>query len=126
MQNEGIYKLDNKARYVSLKNSEGVNTGITIDPSRDPNFRQNLIRATDMNPGRNVHAHHTFPIEHSPEFIKQGIDPNKYGSWWNGSSHLANAKAYSNAWSQFFESNTNPSQVQIFQEALRLKQLFGY
>ncbi len=126
MPEENFFKLDNKTRYITIKNSEGVNSGIIIDPSRDPNFRQNLINASGINPGKNVHAHHNFPIEHASDFIKHGIDPNKYGSWWNGSQHLSSAKAYNNAWSQFFQSHSNPSQNQIFQEALRLKQLFGY
>jgi hypothetical protein len=87
-----------------------------------------LIKASGINPGSKVHAHHIFPIERGPDFVKAGIDVNKYGAWWEGTSHLSNARAYNQAWKEFFDSfiNSTPTQMQIYQKALDLKIMYGY
>ncbi len=38
------------------------------------NARNNLKRLTEMNPPRNVHAHHVFPQEFGESFLKKGIN----------------------------------------------------
>lgn len=115
----GIFYLENAKS--AVKYSDGVPSKII----RDPNFRKNLISVSGMNPGKAAHAHHVFPLEYSVNFNNAGINPNSYGAWW-GSGHIKNAYNYNQAWSSFFRSNPGASQSKIFEEALKLKNLFGY
>jgi hypothetical protein len=67
-----------------------------------------------------------FPVRESDKFVKAGIDINKYGAWWETGSHLKNANQYNEAWRTFFRPGFNPTQYQIWQEAFRLKGIYGY
>lgn len=116
---EGIFYLDN------AKNAIKYSDGVPIQVVRDPNFRNNLISASGVNPGSAAQAHHIFPLEYAIDFNKAGINPNSYGAWW-GPGHLNNAYNYNQAWGSFFLANPGASQSQIFREAIRLKVIFDY
>ena len=119
MPDKGIFYLDN------AKNAIKYSDGVPIQVVRDPNFRNNLISSSGVNPGSAAQAHHIFPLEHAINFHNAGINPNSYGAWW-GAGHLNNAYNYNQAWGSFFRANPGASQSQIFSEAIRLKILFGY
>jgi hypothetical protein len=59
------------------------------------------------------------------EYYPFGINPNSYGAWWSP-GHISNAYKYNQAWSSFFLNYPEANQSQIFQEAFRLKSIFGY
>ena len=118
----GIFKLDIKENYRFLK----VNTPDGVKYVRDPNFRSNLIKTSGLNPGKLSQAHHVFPQKFAHEFAKAGIDVNEYGAWWTTEIHLSNSSSYNSCWKSFFKTNINPSRYQIFEEAYRLKSIFGY
>jgi hypothetical protein len=88
------------------------------------NFRVNLSRLTRKLPS-NAHAHHVFPQKFKQEFAKRGININnpKFGSWWEASSYLKNAKAYNTQWQNFL--NTNPNTSQIFKFGRQLMNQYG-
>jgi RHS repeat-associated protein len=117
--NSGIHFFD------KAKEAVQYSDGIPVKIVRDPNFRSNLISSTGINPGRNIHAHHVFPMEYAPQFQQAGINPNSYGAWW-GTGHLSNASSYNQAWGNFFRNSPNATKSDILIEALRLKNLFGY
>jgi hypothetical protein len=53
----------------------------------------------------------------------QNIHDPKFGAWWEKTSHLRNASAYSAAWERFLQ--TNPSQAQILDFARQLATQYG-
>ena len=116
--NSQIYYLEN-AKY-STQEVDGIQ--ITL---RDPNFRRNLISASGIDPGQAAQAHHVFPLKYANFFRSAGINPNSYGAWW-GQGHLQNAYRYNQAWGQFFYSNPNANQQEIFNFAIQLKLQFKY
>ncbi|KAF0203983.1 MAG: hypothetical protein FD170_672 [Bacteroidetes bacterium] len=120
LSDEGsINFLDNAKS--AIKYSDGIPTQVV----RDPNFRMNLITASGVNPGQSAHAHHIFHLEYVAQFQRAGINPNSYGSWW-GAGHLKNAYNYNKAWGSFFSANPEAPASKIFEEAYKLKILFGY
>jgi hypothetical protein len=121
MPDEGIYVLNDSKTSVTMDIR-----GDGIKYLRDINFRGNLIDATGFDPGGLAHAHHIFPHKYAAEFSRVGVNINRYGSWWETTSHLQNAGKYNDTWGQFFRLNTNPTKLQIYNEAIRLKNLFGY
>ncbi|TAF71905.1 MAG: DUF2380 domain-containing protein [Bacteroidetes bacterium] len=89
------------------------------------NFRSNLIKATGLNPGKALQAHHVFPQKFESIFGSKGInihDP-KFGSWWETTSHLKNASGYNEAWRQFLR--TDPSTSQIIEKGRQIMQQYG-
>jgi hypothetical protein len=118
---EGIYVLNN-GENSSLTRIQGDE----IKFVRDPNFRQNLIKSSGIDPGSEAQAHHLFPVKYAEYFNKVGVDVNRYGAWWETSSHLQNAFNYNQAWGEFIINNPTPNKMQILQEALNLKSIFGY
>ncbi len=77
---------------------------------------------TEMNPSRNVHAHHVFPQKFEKIFLKKGInihDP-KNMTWWEASPHLRAAKSYNAEWYDFFEVNNQATKTQILRHGERL------
>jgi hypothetical protein len=121
MPDEGIYVLDDAKTSLQMDVS-----GDGIKFLRDPNFRGNLIDATGVDPGGLAQAHHIFPQKYAIEFSRAGVDVNRYGAWWETTSHLQNATKYNNAWGNFFRITPNPTKLQIYNEALKLKNLYGY
>lgn len=121
MPDEGIYVLDDAKTSIQMDVS-----GDGVKFLRDPNFRGNLIDATGGDPGGLAQAHHIFPQKYAIEFSRAGVDVNRYGAWWETSSHLQNAAKYNNAWGEFFRITPNPTKIQIYYEALKLKNLYGY
>ncbi|MEM6738419.1 MAG: DUF2380 domain-containing protein, partial [Bacteroidota bacterium] len=100
-----LYKA-NKA-IVAAKSSNTVFRSFTKS-----NFRTNLGRLTGKVPA-NSQAHHVFPQKFGTQFSKRGInihDP-KFGTWWETSSHLKNARGYNAAWESFLSTNPNQSQI---------------
>jgi hypothetical protein len=118
---KNMYTLDNQTPLMKM-----TGDGIQNPYWRDPSFRPNLIKASGIDPGKAAQAHHIFPAQHGNKFTKVGIDVNRYGAWWETASHLKNAYQYNQAWDAFFYQNTNPTQWQIYSEALRLKSIYGY
>lgn len=93
------------------------------------NFRHNLMFLTQRNPGRNVHAHHVFPVELEAQFESAGIDIHdpRFGAWWEAGPHIDNAAAYNEQWRNFFAMHTNPepNREQILDEGREIMALFG-
>ena len=87
------------------------------------NYRENLIRLTGVDPGKEVHAHHVFPQHLRDRFAEIGIniDDPKYLTWW-GPGHLSNAKEYNAKWAEFLE--TKPTVHQILQKGKEI--MSGY
>ena len=73
-----------------------------------------------------MQAHHIFPQKYALEFSRAGVNVNRYGAWWETSSHLSWATDYNNAWGDFFLMNPNPTKLQIYNEAIRLRSIFGF
>lgn len=75
----------------------------------------------------NAHAHHVFPKKFFKEFSDAGININdpKFGTWWESTSHLSNAKAYNDAWSTFFSANSAPKIDQILEYGRTLMSQYG-
>ena len=84
---------------------------------------------TQRNPGRNVHAHHVFPVELEAQFESAGIDIHdpRFGAWWEAGPHIDNAAAYNEQWRNFFAMHTNPepNREQILDEGREIMALFG-
>lgn len=87
------------------------------------NYRYNLQVLTGKS-GVGMDAHHIFPQARRFQsyFRKAGInihDP-KNLVWWESKAHRSAARAYNNAWSDFFRANPNATgqQIQIFGESL--------
>jgi RHS repeat-associated protein len=121
---DNTYILDNQPQLTKL-GSDGINIAKSTN-FRDPNFRANLIKASGFDPGKTAQAHHVFPAAYGKEFAVAGVDVNRYGVWWETGSHLKNAYQYNQAWKEFFRVTSNPTQTQIYNEALKLKMQFGY
>ena len=119
-QNSGseIYYLENAKH--TIKEVDGLRFTL-----RDPNFRNNLISASGIDPGSAAQAHHVFPLKYSSFFESAGINPNSYGAWW-GEGHLQNAYRYNQAWRQFIRVYPNANQQDIYNFAIRLKLQFKY
>ena len=82
------------------------------------NYRHNLKVLTGIDPGSSIQAHHVFPREFEGYFHRCGMnihDP-KYLAWWQGTSHMQNAKDYIIAWNAFKHKNPNPSIELILQK----------
>jgi hypothetical protein len=94
------------AIYVLMGAGKGAGGGFKA--FTEDNFRDNLSRLTGQLP-ENAHAHHVFPQKLAVEFQKVGInvhDP-RFGAWWEKSSHLKNAAAYTRLWERYMvESHT--------------------
>jgi RHS repeat-associated protein len=121
---EGLYTLNNKPQPIKLT-GDGIK--LPSDPSwRDPNFRANLIEASGIDPGKTAQAHHLFPLKYGKQFLDAGVDPNRYGAWWSTASHSANSAAYNQSWGTFFQQVSSPSKLQLYNEMLRLRIIFGY
>jgi RHS repeat-associated protein len=82
-------------------------------PETAGNFRHNLGVETGATPPGSIHAHHVFPREFSDDFISAGINQHhpRYGSWWEGTSHLRNASRYNLEWEEFLSGS--PSRLEI-------------
>ncbi len=117
---EGMYVLDNTKRQVLLNPQTDEIKYIRAD-----NFRQSLVEASGINPA-NAQAHHVFPQTFAEKFSRAGVDVNRYGVWWETTSHLKNANQYNQAWKVFFDTYSAPTKMQIYQEALRLKSWYGF
>jgi RHS repeat-associated protein len=90
------------------------------------NFRSNLADLTGVNPF-GYHAHHVFPVAFQSRF--QGIiDVNnpKYGSWWESSSHLSNARAYNNYWRAFFRDHPDATYTDVLSYGRLLAGNYGF
>jgi hypothetical protein len=118
---KNMYALDNQTPLMKM-----TGDGIPNPNWRDPNFRANLIKASGIDPGKAAQAHHIFPARYGNEFAKAGVDINRYGAWWETGSHLKNAYQYNQSWEIFFRETSNPTRMQIYQEALKLKSMYGY
>lgn len=84
-------------------------------PFTEDNFRENLARLTGRLP-KEAHAHHVFPRQLAKRFQGLGInihDP-KFGAWWEQSTHLKNAAAYTQRWVKFFDGRPTVEQVLQF------------
>ena len=89
------------------------------------NFRHNLGQLTGKLPS-NAQAHHVFPQKFADKFAgKVNIHNPKYGAWWETSSHLKNARAYNQAWEQFFIRNPNATSGQILNQGRSLMGRYG-
>ena len=49
----------------------------------------------------------------------------KYLTWWQGTSHMKNAKGYNLKWDEFRTANSNPSVEQILKEGKRIMSGYG-
>jgi hypothetical protein len=100
-------------------------TGGGFKPFTEANFRENLAQLTGELP-EGAHAHHVFPQKLAEKFQKAGInvhDP-RFGAWWERSSHLKNAGAYTKRWEEFFLKN--PTVEQILQHGRDLAGEYGF
>ncbi|MFL5345943.1 MAG: hypothetical protein ACJ8AT_14225 [Hyalangium sp.] len=89
------------------------------------NFRENLARLTGRMP-KEAHAHHVFPQQLAKRFQELGInihDP-RFGAWWDQSSHLKNAAAYTRKWVKFFDGK--PTFEQALQYGRDLAGEYGF
>jgi RHS repeat-associated protein len=120
---EGLYVLDDAKTIAQL--SPGSDA---INYLREPSitYRANLVHASGFDPGPLARAHHPFPVEYAEDFAKAGVRVNRYGTWWETVSHGQFAKAYNAAWGEFFLRNPNPTKLEIYNELIRLKGIFGF
>ncbi len=119
-RNNGIYTLEGRSISIANTTSE-FSTAKVVRYG----IRGDLIKASGMKPGKSAQAHHVFPVKYAKEFMTAGIDVNKYGAWWNTATHQQNAYQYNMLWGEFFEKYPNPTQTQIFNKAIELKNFFG-
>ena len=95
------------------------------------NYRSSLLRFTGVgsNAAKGLEAHHILPKEFEERFVEHGIetihDP-RLLVWVDEVGHGSWSKAYSDAWTSFFEQTPNPTRLQILKEAQELAQEFGY
>jgi len=80
------------------------------------NFRHNLGQLTGGIP-KGAHAHHVLPVKFATKFKKAGINIHnpRFGAWWGKTAHQQSARAYNEAWRQFFKDTQNPTAEQILQ-----------
>jgi len=89
------------------------------------NFREGLIRATGINPGKLFQAHHVFPQQFTQFFEKLGLNIHapEFLQWWEAGSHLKNARAYNAEWAEFIKSN--PTKEQVLQFGRDIMERYG-
>jgi hypothetical protein len=134
------YTMKEGCELIVKNEDEGCDFGFTYIPKRqvlfDPrtdeikylrpnNFRQSLVEASGINPA-DAQAHHVFPHSFAKEFSQAGVDVNRYGAWWQTTSHQLNSPSYNQAWRTFFITNPNPTKVQIYNELIKLKIFYGF
>ncbi|MEM8940116.1 MAG: hypothetical protein AAGC64_12290 [Bacteroidota bacterium] len=75
--------------------------------------------------GKASQSHHVFPQKSSGQFQKLGINVNdpKFGTWWETTSHLRNARGYNTAWEAFFSGS--PTRQGAFDLGRQLMQQNG-
>ena len=85
-------------------------------PSTSGNFRHNLAVETGEMPASSIHVHHVFPKEFADDFISAGINQHqpRYGSWWEGTSHVHNAHRYNLEWDEFLRTNPGKDEILAF------------
>ena len=91
------------------------------------NFRENLVRATGMNP-KEMDAHHSIPKANRFQkyYDQAGININKpkYGTWIELHTHRSTARKYNDDWDVFFENTPNASKEEIENYAKKLMKSF--
>jgi len=103
-----------------------INKNVRLLKFNEDNFRKNLIRVTQIEPGIAAQAHHTLPKKFVNQFAKLGInvhDP-KFGSWWETTSHQLNAKHYNEIWLDFLQNN--PTDNKAFNLALEMAEGYNF
>jgi len=91
------------------------------------NCRDNLKELTGISPPGNIHAHHVFSQKYQKFFFSKGInihDP-KLMTWWEGSSHLKNAKSYNTKWDVFIRENQGATKVQVLEKGKEIMSKHG-
>ena len=86
------------------------------------NYRQHLIKQSDIDPGRGIDAHHIFP-QHQRKFFEpkgMNIDNPKHLTWWEKTSHQKAAYQYRKDWDEFIYNNQNATVEQILKEGKRI------
>ena len=134
----GGLSLARHAAYQTSRNlaQSAMRNSISLDMATKPkqfkpftkrNCRANLIELTEIAPSRDVHAHHIFPQKYKQTFLDKGInihDP-KHMTWWEGNSHLPNAKGYNDAWLEFISKNPEVTPDKILDKGRQLMKKHG-
>jgi len=112
---------------ISASNFEGLQAGKNFKSFVKGNCRDNLMELTGISSPRNIHAHHVFPQKYKEFFLDKGInihDP-RHMTWWDGSTHLPNAKGYNDAWFEFIRKNPDTTPAQILEKGKQLMNKHG-
>jgi len=90
-----VFVYDARGKLIAEYSSE-PSTSIGTNFITKYNFREALIRATQVNPGKVAQAHHVFPQQFEGVFERLGLNIHapEFLQWWETIAHLKNAHAY--------------------------------